>query len=384
MLALTACGKSEAPQAQAGAAAVEVGVVEVQPRKIVVTTELPGRTSPFQVAEVRPQVSGIIQQRLFKEGDDVDQDEVLYQIDDAVYQATYNSAEATLAKAEANLKSAENLAKRYAELVNTKAVSQQEYDNADAQHKQALADVAAAKAALESARINLNYTKVKSPISGRAGKSDVTPGALVVANQPAALTKVQRLDPMYVDVTQSSVDWLRLKREIESGTLKTDLNKHAAVKLRLEDGSTYSQEGVLEFSDVSVDEATGMISMRALFPNPNQDLLPGMYVRAVLEEGTNDAAILIPQKALQRTPKGEPMVLVVTAENKVERRIIAVDKEVGNEWIVRSGVNVGEKLIVEGTQKLRGADMLVKAVPATSTNVSTNAPTQQGADKKDI
>jgi membrane fusion protein (multidrug efflux system) len=352
MLALAGCGKQEAPQQQAGPPIVEVGVVEVAAREVIMTVELPGRTNPYLVAEVRPQVGGIILQRLFKEGSDVKRNDVLYQIDPATYQATFNSAVAALSKAEANLASAQSRAERYADLVKINAVSKQDYDDVSAAYKQATADVEGAKAAVESARINLDYTRITAPISGRIGKSEVTPGALVTASQMSALTRIQQLDPIFVDVTQSSVEWLRLKREIESGMLRTDSKNQARVKLVLEDGRMYAHEGRLEFSDVTVDQGTGMITLRAVFPNRRYDLLPGMYVRAVLEEGVNEQAITIPQASVSRDQKGQPLVFLVTPDNKVERRIIVVDKEIGNDWLVTSGLSVGEKVIVEGSQRL--------------------------------
>ncbi|MDR2174215.1 MAG: efflux RND transporter periplasmic adaptor subunit [Burkholderiales bacterium] len=378
MLALAGCGKQEAPQQQAHV--VELGVVEVAARKVTMTVELPGRTNPYLVAEVRPQVGGIVLQRLFKEGGDVRRSDVLYQIDPAMYQATYNSAEAALSKAEANLASSKSRAERYADLVKINAVSKQDYDDVDAAYKQATADVEGAKAAVENARINLNYTKVMAPISGRIGKSEVTPGALVTASQPLALAKIQQLDPIYVDVTQSSVEWLRLKREIESGVLKTDSKKQARVKLKLEDGRMYAHEGKLEFSDVTVDQTTGMITLRAVFPNANHDLLPGMYVRAVLEEGVNEQAITVPQAGVSRDQKGQPLVLLVTPENKIERRVIAIDKEIGNDWLVTSGLSVGEKVVVEGSQRLMRlpADGTVKPVPAEGMNKG-NGMSEQAA-----
>jgi len=361
-LALAGCSK-DAPQ-QAGPQAVEVGVVTVATGKVVMTSELPGRTNPYLVAEVRPQVGGIILKRLFKEGGDVKRDEVLYQIDPATYQATYNSAAAALAKAEANQASVQSRAERYGDLVKINAVSKQDYDDAYAASKQALADVESAKAAVENARINLDYTKVTAPISGRISKSDFTPGALVTASQATALTRIQQLDPIYVDVTQSSVEWLRLKREIENGVLKTDSKNQAKVKLKLEDGRMYPHEGKLEFSDVTVDQTTGMITLRAVFPNSKHDLLPGMYVRAILEEGVNEQAITIPQAAVTRDQKGVPLVLVVTADNKIERRNITVDRDIGNDWLVTSGIKVGEKLVVEGAQRLASPNVTVKPVPA--------------------
>ncbi|MDR1529842.1 MAG: efflux RND transporter periplasmic adaptor subunit [Burkholderiales bacterium] len=358
---LSGCEEKKAQQMMAGEA-VRVGVVEVGARKVTIMTELPGRTSPYLVAEVRPQVGGIIQKRLFKEGGDVKSGEILYQIDPAIYQATYNSAVATLTKAEANLASSKARAERYAELVKINAVSRQDSDDTDAAYKQAIADVEAAKAAVESASINLNYTRVTSPISGRIGKSEVTPGALVTASQPAALTKVQQLNPIYVDVTQSSVEWLRFKHQVETGLLKTDAKNQIKVKLQLEDGRVYPKEGKLEFSDVTVDETTGMITLRAIFPNPNNDLLPGMYVRALIEEGVNEAAITIPQKALFRNQKGEPQVIVVKPDNTIEQRVIGISREYEKDWLVSSGLSLGEKILVEGSQNLRGTNIKVNPV----------------------
>ncbi|MDR0250180.1 MAG: efflux RND transporter periplasmic adaptor subunit [Burkholderiales bacterium] len=351
VLALTGCGKQEAQQ-QAGLPTIELGVVEIVAQKVTMTVELPGRTNPYLVAEVRPQVGGIILQRLFKEGSDVRRSDALYQIDPATYQATHNSAVATLAKAEANLASVKSRAERYADLVKINAVSKQDYDDVDAAYKQATADVEGAKAAVENARINLNYTKIAAPISGRIGRSEVTPGALVTASQPLALARIQQLDPIYVDVTQSSVEWLRLRREIESGVLRTDSKNQARVKLKLEDGQTYSHEGKLEFSDVTVDQTTGMITLRAVFPNPKYELLPGMYVRALLEQGVNEQAITVPQAGVSRDPKGQPLVALVTPDNTIERRVIVVDREIGSDWLVTSGLQVGEKVIVEGSQRL--------------------------------
>ncbi len=359
---LTGCEKKQEAQQQMGSGAVNVGVVEVGTREIAVTTELPGRTNPYVIAEIRPQVSGIIQKRLFEEGSDVKKDQVLYQIDPAVYQATYNSAAAAFSKAEAYLATNKARAERYADLVKINAISKQDYDDAEATYKQAVADLEAARAATESATINLNYTRVTSPIAGHVGKSEVTQGALVTANQPTMLTRVQQLDPIYVDLTQSSVDWLRLKNAFEAGSLKRkvgDKNK-VKVKLKLEDGTLYKQEGDLEFSDVTVDETTGMISLRAEFSNPNRDLLPGMYVRAVIEQGTDAMAILIPQKALSRTQRGEPQVIVVNDDHTIAHRVISVDKEYGKEWIVTGGLKAGEKIIVEGAQNLRGTNIKVE------------------------
>lgn len=357
---LTGCGKKDAPPPPGPQ---EVSVVSVVSQQLAMTTELPGRTSSFQIAEVRPQVGGIIQKRLFREGADVKAGQPLYQIDPATYRAAYDSARATLAKADANLTTARLKAERYRELVSINAVSKQEYDDADAAFKQAAADVAGARAAVESARINLDYTRVSSPISGRIGKSTVTPGALVTQNQADALTTVQQIDPIYVDVTQSSTEVLRLRRELESGKLARAGNGGARVKLRLEDGSDYAHEGRLEFSDITVDQGTGAITIRAVFPNPERNLLPGMYVRAVLEEGVNDQAILVPQQGVTRNYKGEATALVVGQDNKVAERVLNVSRTIGDKWLVNSGLKQGDRVIVEGLQKVHpGA--VVKPVPA--------------------
>lgn len=353
----TAAGPSAAP-------AVEVAVDVVTPQKVLYTTELAGRTSAFQIAEVRPQVSGIIQKRLFTEGADVKAGDTLYQIDPATYKADLDSAKANLARAEANVAPARLKMQRFKDLVNISAVSKQEYEDAEAAYKQALADVGVNKAAVENARIRLDYTKVTSPISGRTGRSLVTPGALVTANQGNPLTTVQQLDPVYVDVTQSSTEVLRLKRALESGTLQRADEGHAAVRLLLEDGSEYAHSGTLQFTDVSVDESTGMVTLRAIFPNPEHDLMPGMYVRAILKEGVDEQAILLPQRALVRDAKGNATAYVVNAESKVEVRPLKVGRTQGNSWVVLDGLKAGDKVIVEGIQKIRpGAPVRIAATP---------------------
>ena len=353
----TAAGPSAAP-------AVEVAVDVVTPQKVLYTTELAGGTSAFQIAEVRPQVSGIIQKRLFTEGTDVKAGDTLYQIDPATYKADLDSAKANLARAEANVAPARLKMQRFKDLVNISAVSKQEYEDAEAAYKQALADVGVNKAAVENARIRLDYTKVTSPISGRTGRSLVTPGALVTANQGNPLTTVQQLDPVYVDVTQSSTEVLRLKRALESGTLQRADEGHAAVRLLLEDGSEYAHSGTLQFTDVSVDESTGMVTLRAIFPNPEHDLMPGMYVRAILKEGVDEQAILLPQRALVRDAKGNATAYVVNAESKVEVRPLKVGRTQGNSWVVLDGLKAGDKVIVEGIQKIRpGAAVRIAATP---------------------
>lgn len=376
-LTISACGKKQAPKMQAGPP--EVGVVTIQPKTIALTTELPGRTTSHLIAEVRPQVGGIILKRLFVEGADVKAGQVLYQIDPALYQAALASARANQARAEATLNVTRIKADRYRELVKIKAVSQQEYDDAEAAFMQAEADLAAAKAAVETARINLAYTKVTAPISGRIGRSFVTDGALVTASQAMALATIQQLDPIYVDVTQSTSELLRLKKSLSSGILKK--SGSAQVKLLLEDSSLYSQTGTLKFSEVTVDQSTGSVTLRALFPNPNQQLLPGMFVRAVLEEGVSEQAILVPQRGVSRTPKGDAQVLLVGAEEKVEPRLIKVLRTVGDTWLVNEGLKAGDRVIVEGLQKARPGTP-VKAVPFSEALQKPAPPVQPTAARQ--
>ena len=360
-LALAGCGKKEQPKGPP-MGPPEVGVIEVKPQSVALTTELPGRTSPYLIAEVRPQVNGIIQKRVFTEGSDVKAGQLLYQIDPATYQAAYASAKANEARAEANLVPARLREERFRDLVKINAVSKQDYDNAYATLKQAEAEVAAGKAAVESARINLAYTRVTAPISGRIGRSTVTEGALVTANQPAALSTIQQLGSVYVDVTQSSSDMLKLNQSLASGLLKRDNAGQAQVKLLLEDGSEYPLIGNLKFSDVTVDQSTGSITLRAVFPNPKQVLLPGMFVRAILHEGINEAAILVPQRGVTRDAAGNPTVMVVGAEDKAEPRVIKVARTVGESWLVSDGLKTGDRVILEGLQKARPGTP-VKAVP---------------------
>ncbi|WP_173196214.1 efflux RND transporter periplasmic adaptor subunit [Geobacter sp. SVR] len=355
---MSGCGKKATPPPPS--APPEVGIVVVQPQRVALTTELSGRTSPHLVAEVRPQVGGIIQKRLFAEGSDVKAGQVLYQIDPAPYQAAFDSAKAAEARAVANLGAVRLKEERYRDLVKIKAVSQQDYDDAHASFKQAEAELASTKAAVETARINLAYTKVTAPISGRIGRSSVTDGALVTANQPTALATIQQLDSMYVDVTQSAAELLRLKQNLAQGVLKKSASAQA--KLLLEDGSAYPLPGTLKFSEVTVEQSTGSVTLRAIFPNPQKTLLPGMFVRAVLEEGINENAILIPQRGVTRNPNGEAIVLAVGAEEKAEQRSIKVVRTVGENWLVSEGLKAGDRVILEGLQKARPGTM-VKAVP---------------------
>ena len=340
---------------------VEVSAVAVRPERVVLTTELPGRTAAYLVAEVRPQVSGSLQQRLFVEGSDVKAGSVLYRIDPAPYQAAYDQAKATLAVAEANLPATRARAERLKGLVEIHAVGQQDYDDAAAALLRAEASVASARAAMESARINLAYTPLKAPISGRIGRSAVTVGAMVTAYQPVALAVIQQLDPIYVDVTQSSADLLGLRRRLASGQLK-NTGSLRNVKLLLEDGTPYSREGKLQFRDVTVDPTTGSVVLRMVFPNPDYVLLPGMFVRAIVEEGVNEQAILAPQQGVTRNRRGDAVALVVDSEGKVAQRALEVDRAIGDRWLVTRGLAAGDQVIVDNLQKIRPGDP-VKAVP---------------------
>ena len=348
-LTLVGCGK---PKGQQGGIP-EVVVAVMQPERLPITTELPGRTSAFLIAEVRPQVSGVIQKRLFNEGDTVQTGQPLYQIDPASYEAADAGAKAALARAEANAVSIGNRVERYKELVAINAVSRQEYDDAVAALKQAEAEITVQKAAVENTRINLAYTRIVAPINGRIGKSNVTVGALATAYQPLAFTTIQQIDPIYVDATQTSVNLLGLEKSIAAGRLKSSGSERTRVKLLLEDGTVYNSEGTLKFSDITVDPSTGSYILRMVFPNPKNILLPGMYVRSTVQEGVVEEAILVPQEAVSRDPKGSPAVFIVNAENKVEQRMIAADRAIGNKWFVSAGLKPGDRVIVEGIQKVR-------------------------------
>lgn len=351
------CSKAQAPPP----GPVEVSAVTVHPERVVLTTELPGRTAAYLVAEVRPQVNGVIQQRLFEEGSNVEAGSRLYQIDPAPYQAAYDQAKAALAVAEANLPATRLRAERLKGLVEIHAVGQQDYDDAAAALLRADASVASARAAMESARINLAYTPLKAPISGRIGKSAVTVGAMVTAYQPVALALIQQLDPIYVDVTQSSADLLRLRRGLASGQLKNS-GSLRNVKLLLEDGTPYSHEGKLQFRDVTVDPTTGSVVLRMVFPNPDYVLLPGMFVRATVEEGVNERSILAPQQGVTRNRKGDAEALVVDKEGKVAQRTLEVDRAIGDRWLVTKGLAAGDRVIVDNLQRIRPGDP-VKVVP---------------------
>ncbi|ALV92304.1 MULTISPECIES: efflux RND transporter periplasmic adaptor subunit [Pantoea] len=346
---------------QAPNTATEVGVKTLQSESVTLDSQLAGRVTGSMTSEVRPQVEGIIQKRLFTEGDEVKAGQVLYQIDPASYQASYDQAVAQLKNAQALVKSSKLKAERYAALVKENGVSRQDADDALATYQQNVASVDQYRAAVESARINLNYTRITAPISGRIGISSVTPGALVTASQTTALATIRALDPIYVDLTQSSVQLLKLKRQQASLQQSTD---EVPVTVKLEDGSAYDHPGKLELTEVSVDEATGTVTLRAIFPNPQHELLPGMYVRANVTNGVKTNAILAPQQGITRDAKGNATALVVDKENKVESREVVADRVIGNKWLITSGLNSGDKLIVEGTGKVQ-AGMSVKAVEVT-------------------
>lgn len=340
----------------------EVATVTIEPRQIKLTAELPGRTSAYLISEIRPQVNGIIQKRLFREGSDIKAGDLLYQIEPAPFQAAHDSAKASLGKAQATLPSIRSRADRYKELLVDKAVSRQDYDDASAAVEQAKAEIEYWKAAVDTARINLGYTRVTAPISGRIGRSSVTDGALVAAYQQVALATIQQLDPIYVDVRQSSAELLRLKRNLEEGRLTAEGSNGKKVRIQLEDGTLYPLEGTLQFRDVTVDQATGSFTLRIVVPNPEHLLLPGMFVRAVIEEGVAEQAILVPQQGVSRTPKGDPYALLVDQAGAVKQQMLTLNRAIGDEWLVTSGLSSGDRVVVEGMLNVRpGA--VVKAVP---------------------
>lgn len=362
MALLTGCSKKDAKPAPKPTGPVEVGVVAIQPQSVTLRKDLPGRTSAVRVAEVRARVNGIVQKRLFTEGSDVKLNQPLFKIDPAPYAATLESSQAAVSRAEAVVAQTKTLAERYQKLIETNAVSKQELDNATAQVKTAQADLAAARAAVKSAAINVSYTTVTAPIAGRIGRADVTEGAYVQSTTATLLATVQQIDNIYVDLTWSSAEALALRRAVENKEL-TNESSAAKVVLLLEDGREYSEQGTLQFADITVDSTTGSISLRAVFPNPKRELLPGMFVRARIDEGTHANAMLVPQRGVTRDQAGRPMALVVGAGNKVERRQLETEREVGDAWLVTSGIKPGDQVIVEGLQKVRpGAE--VKPVPA--------------------
>lgn len=375
-LLATACEEQKTPGGTTAPAPPEVGVVTLHPQSAAVTAEVPGRTSASELAEVRPQVNGIIRERLFQEGGEVAQGAVLYQIDPASYQAAYDSAVAAKQKADAAVPSAQAKVDRMQTLFKQKVVSQQDLDDAVASLAQAKADVAAAQASMQAAQINLDYTKITAPISGRIGKSSLTPGALVTASQATALTIIRKLDPINVDVTESSTKLLNLRQAIDEGRVKL-AGPNITVKLKLDNGTIYPQTGKIEFAESNVDQATSTFVARAQFPNPDRLLLPGMYVRAMVEVGVAENSFVVPQRAVTRNPKGEAIALVVGAENKVEERTLTVRNSIGNSWLVEKGITDGDRVIVEGLQLVRAGQV------ATPVEVTIDEVTGEVKERKE-
>lgn len=360
---LAGCGpKPEAGPGGPGGP-LEVGVITLAAAPVTLTQELPGRVSARRVAEVRARVNGIVEKRLFEEGAEVKEGQVLYEIDPAPYQAALDSALGTLARAEANAATARLKQERYKQLLETRTIAKQDYDDVLANQKSFDADILSGQAAVQMAKINLGYTKVTSPISGRIGISQVTEGAYVQQSAATLLATVQEMDTVYVNVTQSSSALLRLRHELETGQLKADADGHAKVKLILEDGTLYPEEGTFELADVTVNEMTSSVIIRAIFPNPRRDLLPGLFVRAQLDEGSRPDAILVPQSAVTRNSKGEPTTLIVGANGMAELRVLQTPRTVGDRWLVTSGLKAGDRVIVSNLQRV-GPGAPVKPVPA--------------------
>ena len=376
VLLLAGCGGRRAGPPQ-GDFRPQVTVVSLHSQSVTLSRELPGRTSPFLIADVRPQVSGIVKRRLFVEGSLVRAGQPLYEIDDSLYRAQYDNAQAALQKAQANAVAAELAEKRAAELIKIDAISVQDNENAISTARQAEADVAAARAALDSAGVNLAYTRITAPISGRIGRSSVTAGALVTADQSAALATIQQLDPIYVDVNQSSADWLQLKQEIDSGRIQSS-GAGAPATIVLENGSRYPQQGRLQFTDITVDPTTGNFLLRVLVPNPDGVLLPGMYVRAVINEGVLPHGVLAPQEGIQHDPHGNATALVVDAQGKVEERRVDVTRAVGDQWLIDDGLNAGDRLIIAGIQKVQPG-MSVQAIEAPAETSASTGATDAGS-----
>ena len=393
-IALVGCSKDPKDAQQAAAAQkmppTEVGVIVAQPQSVEQAVELSGRTTAFEISEVRPQTSGVIQKRLFTEGSYVREGQALYEIDSRTNHATVDSARATLVRQKANLNALRVKEGRYRQLVGSNAISKQDYDDMVAQVKLAEADVASAQAELKNAEINLGYSTVRSPISGQTNRSTVTVGALVTASQTDPLVTVQRLDPIYVDINQSSSELLRLRQQLNQGSL--DSSNNTKVKLKLEDGSYYPVEGRLAFSDASVNPDTGTVTIRAVFPNPNHLLLPGMYATAQIVQGVIPNAILIPQAAITRTPTGQAIAMVVNAKGVVETRSVETSGVQAKDWIITAGLKTGEKVIVDGVAKVKeGATVVAKPYqpqaatpqgatqPVTEANKAAQAKTEQKA-----
>ncbi|QBL10503.1 efflux RND transporter periplasmic adaptor subunit [Rheinheimera sp. D18] len=368
-LLLVACSEPQSGGGMGAPSAPEVGVVTLNTAPLALVTELSGRTTDFRQAQIRPQVNGILQQRMFTEGQLVSAGDVLYKIDAAPYQAALANAKANLGSNKAVAHNVKLKMERLKGLLGSKAVSQQDYDDAQATLMQAEAGVASAEAALQTAQINMNYTQITAPISGQIGRSEVTEGALLTANQAQVLATIRQLDPIYVDLTQSSAELLKLKKQNASDKVTVDL--------LLDDDSTYAEQGSLQFSEVNVDPSTGMVTLRAVFPNKQGDLLPGMFVRARLHHGVDNNALLVPQAAVSRTPKGQASVMLVNADNQVEARIIEVGRAVEQGWQVLSGLKAGDQVIVTGLQKVRpGSQVKVVNATANKANGTNNTATQ--------
>jgi membrane fusion protein (multidrug efflux system) len=374
-LMLSACGKDQGGPPPPP----EVSVITLKPRAIEITDQLPGRTTAFRVAEVRPQVTGVVQRRLFTEGTEVKAGQQLFQIDSGSYRAALSSAEAALKRAEAQAVTAKLLQERYEPLIAANAVSKQENDEAIAARARAEADVASARAAVDAARINVVYTQVLSPITGQIGRTLVTEGALVTSGQQGPLATIQQLDPIYVDITQSSTEMLRLQRQLAAGEMVKDGKNQAEVTLTLEDGSSYPEHGRLKVSEASVDPSTGSVTLRAVFPNPRRELLPGMFVRAQLAQGMRSAALLVPQRGVSHNPKGEATVLIVDKDDKVAERVVTADRAINGEWLITAGLAAGERVIVDGLQKAKPGNP-VKAVPAAEELAAVKGGTDLQAD----
>ena len=372
MVALTGCEQATGQPQASGPQAVPVGVITLKSQALTLKKELPGRINAFQIAEIRPQVSGIVQSRLFTEGKRVEKGESLYQINPDTFKAQLAVSEAAVASAQASIASSKSKATRFKELLKIQAVSQLDFDEADAAYKQALAALLTAKAQLQTAQINLDYSHVSSPISGQISKSSVTVGALVSANQSTALATVTQLDPIYVDLTQSSNELTSLKKALATGALTVDAANQTDVELTMEDGSVYPHKGTLQFSEVTVDPSTGSVTLRAQFPNPENFLLPGMYARASIVEGVVSDAILVPQRGVSRNSKGEPTAMVVNKDNKVESRVLQVDRTIGSNWLVTNGIKAGEKLIIEGLQKIRPGSAVAPEEAESTLHSTTN------------
>ena len=379
LLLLAGCEKGQA-QHDGPPRLPEVSTVTISPRQIKLETELPGRTSAHLVADIRPQVNGIIKRRRFKEGSDVKAGQLLYQIDPAPFQVAYDSTKASLAKAQANLPAVQSRAQRYKDLLADKAVSRQELDDAVSAVDQARAEIQYWTSAVEAARINLDYTRVTAPISGRIGVSSVTDGALVTAYQSAALATIQQLNPIYVDVTQSTTDLLRLRRHLASGRLTAEGKSGKTVRIILEDGTPYPGQGKLQFRDITVNPSTGSFMLRIVVPNPHHLLLPGMFVRAIVQEGIAEKAILVPQQGVSRTPKGDPIALVVDDTGKVQQRMLSLNRAIGDQWLVSEGLSAGDRVIVEGMLNIRPG-MAVKAVPFEEPKSGADAGAKQPLTK---